>query len=539
MALIVFCCGKNMKMPRHGSGRSRRGRQTRRLAGGAITRLTEVQARCLVPGIAGKDILARSKTGSGKSLSFLMVGVERILRHGGPDPLQSFPIVVMTPVTDLASQIANVARAFLKYHAPMQVDLVIGGTDERKDMARLSSGQHRVDVLVATPGRLKSLLQQSEPIRRRLAGCQTFVIDEVDKLTDPGFLRDIKYIHSCAADGNARMQTLMYSATMDKDTIMSTGLISADAEFVDAATGVIRNTGSPSSSVRRIVVVSPVSHHFDVVVNIVNDQMKEFQKPNAQKGGDNANANANAYRVDKQEMLSEGTLQALGEWDSPSMNGYRIMVFLPSNAYIDCFAAAFREHFKDKVRSMVLHGGLPQHKRTKVSDEFRTTDNCVLFTSDASARGVDYPDVTCVMQLGFDSRSEYMQRAGRTGRAGKSGKAFLVISPEELRGADQVCEVLTDVFIDSTLTSGVEYCPSFQFHEYGYTGVSFPASDQRVKKEARQGYRGWLGSLASRWKRLKMSTDDVLRLAVDMSDTLGLQPMDDAKLRDKLHIKGR
>ena len=109
-----------------------------------IKTLTEVQGMSLAPGIAGKDILAKSNTGSGKTLAFLMVGIERILTHKGPNPTTSFPIVVLTPVTDLATQIMKVAKRLLKYHG-MEADFVIGGTDEKKDIRRLKT--NRIDVL--------------------------------------------------------------------------------------------------------------------------------------------------------------------------------------------------------------------------------------------------------------------------------------------------------------------------------------------------------------------------------------------------------
>ena len=152
--------------------------------GGEIKTLTEVQASSLIPGIAGKDILAKSNTGSGKTLAFLMIGIERIIANKGPDPKTSFPIVILTPVTDLAVQIAQVAKQLAKYHN-MEVDMVIGGTDEAKDIKRLT--KNRIDILVATPGRFKSILNQSVDIMKRLSLCQTFVIDEADKMTEPGF----------------------------------------------------------------------------------------------------------------------------------------------------------------------------------------------------------------------------------------------------------------------------------------------------------------------------------------------------------------
>lgn len=491
--------------------------------GGAIATLTEVQARTLAPGIAGKDILAKSNTGSGKTLAFLMAGVERILKQQvttRPDATTSFPIVILTPVTDLATQIMNVAQRLLAYHG-MKADLVIGGTDERKDLKRLSI--NRIDVLVATPGRFKSLLQQSPIIKQRLSKCQTFVIDEADKMTEPGFLGDTKAIHAIAkdADKNTRLQTLMFSATMDKDRLGALGLLKKDAVLVDAAPA-SANKAQVNTKVRQVCVVTDIANHLDAVVTIVKEQIATAEK---MKGG---NASVKILELDPKKLgLSAPTLQALKEWESPSMTGYRLMVFLPSNAYIDFFAESFASQMP-KVKTFVLHGGLSQGQRSKTSEAFRVTDNCVLFTSDASARGVDYPDVSCVVQIGFDSRAEYLQRVGRTGRAGKSGTTYIVVAPEENAGIKDICDVMTEIYAEAP---DKPICSKLAL-PFVNKGVKYPAS-----KLAKGALRGWLGSLASKWKRLKMTPEMVVSMAQKQAIAMGQGDLPIDKLYEKLNIK--
>lgn len=488
--------------------------------GGGISKLTEVQARTLSPGIAGKDILAKSNTGSGKTLAFLITGVERILKQSPsmrPNPLTSFPIVVLTPVTDLANQIMQVAKRLLSYHG-MQADLVIGGTDERKDLRRLTT--NRIDVLVATPGRFKSLLQQSPIIKDRLSKCQTFVIDEADKMTEPGFLGDTKHIQQIARDmdKNTRLQTLMFSATMDKERLASLGLLKKDAVVIDAAGA---NKAQVNTKVRQVCVVTDVGNHLDAVTNIVKDQMNLSIL--SMKGG-----NSTIVELDPSKLgLSDGTRKALKEWESPSMSGYRVMVFLPSNAYIDFFAEVFAKQMP-KVTTFVLHGGLNQGQRSKTSEAFRVTDNCVLFTSDASARGVDYPDVSCVIQIGFDSRAEYLQRVGRTGRAGKDGTTYLVVAPEENAALKDICDVLTELYAEAP-DKPICNKPAKPFK---HTGLKYPES-----KLAKGALRGWLGSMASKWKRLKMTPEAVVSMAQKQSIAMGLGEVPIDKLYEKLNIK--
>jgi ATP-dependent RNA helicase MSS116 len=492
------------------------------IVGGEIKTLSEVQALTLAPGIAGKDILAKSNTGSGKTLAFLMVGVERILAHKGPDPKASFPIVILTPVTDLAVQIMQVAKQFLKYHG-MEADLVIGGTDETKDVKRLSN--NRIDVLVATPGRFKSLLNQSPKIKERLSLCQTFIIDEADKMTDPGFLGQTKFIHQLAM--NPKMQTLAFSATMDKATMMSYGLLKSTAVFIDAAAG---TKPQVNTKVTQVSVITDISNHLDALVKVVKEQIKQSKQPK-QKGGNAAatlDLNVGAHK------LSSPTLKALKEWEMKSLSGYRMMIFLPSNTYIDYIAKVFKAEMPE-VTTFSLHGGMQQNARSKTSEAFRTTSNCVMFTSDASARGVDYPDVSCVIQMGFDSRSEYLQRVGRTGRAGKDGAAYLITAPEENVGVELVCDVLNEIHIDKSLKDNVPKCitKNHTVHLYVPSQTKFPTATPDAKK----AYRGWLGSLASKWKRLKMTPTSVVNMAQSLSVSMGLGEVPLDKLHEKLAIK--
>jgi ATP-dependent RNA helicase MSS116 len=480
--------------------------------GGAISSLTEVQSKSLLPGIAGKDVLAKSNTGSGKTLAFLMVAIERILKHGGPDPNTTFPVVVLTPVTDLASQIMNVSKTLLKYHN-MHADVVIGGTDEKKDIKRLL--KDKIDVLVATPGRFKSILNQSPEIKRRLQGCQTFVIDEADKMTDPGFLKDTKFIHSLA--NNNKMQTLMFSATMSKDALMTTGLLKSDAEFIDAAAG---TKPQVNTKVRQVSVIAHVTNHLDALVKTVKEHMQSMPKV----GG-----SSDIIKVPGVK-LSAPTLKALAEWKMSTVSGYRVMIFLPSNAFIDYFAKIFAKEMPG-VNCMILHGGLSQSKRTQTSDAFRTTSNCILFTSDASARGVDYPDVSCVIQIGFDSRPEYLQRVGRTGRAGKDGTAYIITAPEENTGLETICDVLTEMHAENKVAVPKTFTQTIK--KYIPSGIQYPKDN----KDAKSAFRGWLGSLASKWKRLKMSPVSAIELAGNLAKAMGLNDIPVEKLKEKLAIK--
>jgi superfamily II DNA/RNA helicase len=232
-------------------------------------------------------------------------------------------------------------------------------------------------------------------------------------------------------------------------------------------------------------------------------------------------------------------LKALSEWDVPVMNVYRIMVFLPSNAFIDYFAMCFA-HYMPDVKTLVLHGGLAQNKRSQVSETFATTDNCILFTSDASGRGLDYKDVSCVIQLGFDARPEYLQRVGRTGRAGRDGITYVITAPQENVGLQMVCDVLSEIYIDTPasmpMCSQVKSLKTLK-NKYVASEYQYPKPQSpKDAKDAKKALGGWLGALASKWKRMKMPSVAVLELARTLADALHI-PMEDSKLMEKLNIK--
>lgn len=493
----------------------------KKIKGGAIDMLTEVQMRSLEPGLDGRDILAKSNTGSGKTLAFFIVAIERILRNGGPDPTTSFPIVVMTPVTDLAEQIMRVAKILIAHQPGFVATTAIGGTSTSADIAKLAMG-NRVDILVATPGRLQDLLTTNH-VADRMANVQTFIIDEADKMTDPGFLTPIRKIRAYIKSPS--VQTLMFSATLDRDAIAKTNMMRPDFVYIDTA---VANSGvaQVNTNVVKTVVITNTDDIFDTLVQSITSVATTKQT-----GGNFVRISNPSVR----KYLSDGTKKALNEWETKSFNGFRIMVFIPANAMIDFVYKQFLKATDNKITAFRLHGGMPQKLRSAASDKFNSTDNAILFTSDASARGVDYKDVTSVVQLGFDSRAEYIQRVGRTGRTGgKDGRTVLIMTPYEAGCLEQIKDVVSEVYTTDGVNVNISL-PVKPFREV-------PVSKSKRKSmsaggsDAKNAFRGWLGWLASKWKSLKIPKEDVVKLATSMENAMGLPPMDISKIKSKLHI---
>jgi len=147
-----------------------------------LTSMTEIQSKTYAAALSGKDVLGRAQTGTGKTIAFLLPAIERILRSPGYDQATDIGILVISPTRELAMQIGNEAEKLLTYHKDMSVQVVFGGTKVDRDVSRLK--KQLPTVLVATPGRLKDLLQTATvggtKLSKIMSKVSVVVLDETD-----------------------------------------------------------------------------------------------------------------------------------------------------------------------------------------------------------------------------------------------------------------------------------------------------------------------------------------------------------------------
>lgn len=185
-----------------------------------LTSMTEIQDRTFEAASTGRDVLGRARTGTGKTVAFLLPAIERILQSEDYKMGSNIGIVVVSPTRELATQIADQAEKLLAFHPKgMSVQVMFGGTNTKRDITQLQ--RQLPAILVATPGRLLDHLQTAMVGGRQfgrdiMSRTPVVVLDETDRLLDMGFRREISKILNFLPKGEKR-QTLLFSATIPPD----------------------------------------------------------------------------------------------------------------------------------------------------------------------------------------------------------------------------------------------------------------------------------------------------------------------------------
>jgi ATP-dependent RNA helicase MSS116 len=375
--------------------------------------------------VAGRDVLAKARTGTGKTLAFLIPVVERLIKLK-PVP-HAVGALVLSPTRELAMQIYEEGRLLTHFHK-LRSEVVFGGTNIRTDQRNLSGP---VDILVATPGRLTDHLENTNGFAARLEQLAILVLDEADQMLEMGFRPAITKILGFLPEPRDGRQTLLFSATIPKELVqIAPVILGASFEFVDAVA---------SNNVAPTTMTAAPSHQSGA---------------GARAGGSSAGAPATlqadnpfatAAMVTQDYYVTSLTDQMAAVYSlleqERRMNPktHKIIVFFTTARQTQLYAELFNAL---GIRTLEIHSRQSQGARQRASDEFRECSGVTMFSSDVTARGMDYPDVTYVLQVGLPSSTEqYIHRLGRTARAGKQGRGSLVLCDFEtgfLRGLSQL-----------------------------------------------------------------------------------------------------
>lgn len=435
-------------------------------------KMTKVQSATIPVGLTGVDLLAKAKTGTGKTIAFLIPAIERIVQEGGGDG-SNVSVLVISPTRELAQQIAEEGKGLVTYHQDIGLDCVVGGTNMRGDLQRFSK---RVpDILVATPGRLLDHLE-NQGLRRNLLGMRILILDECDRLLDMGFRNEIEKI--CRLLPKER-QTVLFSATLPDDVeLMCRTTLNASYKLIDCV-GEEENT---HEHVSQTCIISPMDQQVGDLLGVIKAGISE--------------------------------------------PGYKIIAFFTTARLTQFYAELFNNL---NIKVLEIHSRKTQRHRERISEQFRNGSELIMFTSDVSARGMDYPDVSQVVQVGMPSnREQYIHRLGRTARAGKGGHGVLMLCDFE----QNFLRELKEIPIEKVSSPSENTDNSVEISR----AVS-RLSDVTIGC----AYQAWLGFYNSNMKTLRWDKEHLVRVANEFAAQVCQQtepPALNAMTVGKMGLKG-
>ncbi|KAL8775724.1 MAG: hypothetical protein Q9209_000220 [Squamulea sp. 1 TL-2023] len=372
--------------------------------------MTQVQSLTINETLKGGDVLAQARTGTGKTLAFLIPVLQNIINYDpkleqrGYRPKRTSPedirAIIISPTRELAEQIGVEARKLTR-NTGVVVQTAVGGTQKSAGLRAIKNqGCH---ILIGTPGRLNDIL--SDPYSQvRAPNLSAFVLDEADRLLDQGFAPEIDAIQQLLPDRKeVDRQTLLFSATVPREVVQ-----------------IARRTAKPDVHYLRTVQEGEQQTHERVPQKVAVVRGLENQAP---------------------------ALVELCKREAARKDGvpFKAIVYLNAAADVSLIASTLRnlknpgqsiyhKHPLYPAQIIQIHARLTQYERTRAAETFRRADSAIMVSTDVTARGMDFPNVSHIIQIGVpQDRDTYIHRLGRTGRGDKTGEGWLILTDMEAR----------------------------------------------------------------------------------------------------------
>lgn len=346
-----------------------------------FTTLTDVQKECIIPALHRTDLLVAARTGSGKTLGFLVPVLERLLAEKWSQ-YDGLGALIITPTRELALQIFDVLRSIGKQHS-FSAGLLIGGNNVKEEKERIG----RLNILVCTPGRLLQHMDQSPGFDCN--NLQMLILDEADRIMDMGFKKTVDAI---VQNLPPQRQTLLFSATQTKNVGDLARLSLSKPRYISVVDPTDSASAADSSSthiptpktLEQFYTVLPLSEKLDLLWSFLRSHLKS-----------------------------------------------KILVFFSSSKQVRFVYESFRR-MQPGIPLLHLHGRQKQSSRMETTNKFMKARASCLLATDVVARGIDFPEIEWVIQVDCpEDAATYIHRVGRSARAGKTGKALLLLSEYE------------------------------------------------------------------------------------------------------------
>lgn len=351
----------------------------RNLQDNGYFRTTDIQFKTIPAVLNGEDVLAIAQTGTGKTAAFAIPIIQILHSRKSSHRNVGIQCLILVPTRELAQQIGQVV-AKLSRNTKATSFAVYGGIEQDPQIAQLAGG---VDILIATPGRMFDLIHQGHIDPREV---NILVLDEADQMLDLGFIEDIESIKRKIQRNH---QTLFFSATINPKI--------KKLAYSQIRSNALRIQVSPEKMVSK-----------------------------------NINHSVTRVEMDQKRNLLQNFIV-----ENPEA---KTIVFVRTQVRAERVNESLR---KNKFTVQSLHGGMDQSERESNLEAFRGGAAGVLIATDVSARGIDLPGITHVINFDVpDNPENYVHRIGRTGRGFAKGSAITFCSSEELGKLSAVEEFL-------------------------------------------------------------------------------------------------
>ncbi len=329
---------------------------------------TPIQEQAIPYLLDGRDLIGIAQTGTGKTAAFMLPILNRLVKVRRPRHIGHPRALVLSPTRELAAQTAENVRKYAK-HANLPFACVFGGVSQYGQVKDVKKG---AEIVIACPGRLIDLMTQGILY---LDQVECFVLDEADRMLDMGFLPDIKRIISKLPKAR---ESLFFSATMSPAIAKLAGELVTDPVKIE---------------------ISPETP----TVDRINQKVMFVEK------------------ACKDSLLIH-LLKTHPEWT-------KVIAFTKMRHGADRIV---KKLTREGIPCAAIHSDKTQNQRTRALDGFRKGQVRVLVATDIASRGIDVPDVSCVVNMELPLETEsYVHRIGRTARAGESGAAISFVTGEE------------------------------------------------------------------------------------------------------------
>ncbi|KAF1991549.1 DEAD-domain-containing protein [Aulographum hederae CBS 113979] len=429
------------------------------------------------------DCLVQAKTGTGKTIAFLLPALQTLLKNSNL-PKGQVGVLVLSPTRELALQIAKECdQLTASLNKPIECHTAFGGTQRATALKKFNSGSP--SVLVATPGRLKDYL--SDPaIQSRFSNMQCLILDEADTMLERGFLADVKRILETLPPKSSGWQGMCFSATVP-DKIQDVIHNILRTPYAQIST-VDKNEAPTAVNVPQFSLIVPsITKQLPTLLALVNEEYKEDPE------------------------------------------NFKVIVFNSTANGAALLYHAFRNLIPG-LKTWQIQSRMNQNARTLTTEEFKEAKTGILFASDVVGRGMDFPNVSHVIQVGVPMSSEqYIHRVGRTARAGNSGRAIILLTQDE--------------------SSFVQYNRTFPIKPYpvkisAEATALEPAIEQQMAKVdpdvKRKAYQAFLGFNKDNLRQHKGNKEAIVQIANDFAFAMGCDeiPMVEKRIVGKMGLKG-